>query len=75
VIPLSSPTRIRAPGGNTYNVGRWNLQVPPHTATTAINIGDLNSLITGAEGSPARPPIFGGLQAFFTSGGMCPYPP
>jgi hypothetical protein len=64
-----------APLGPTYNVARWNLQVPPHTATTSINIGDLNSLITGAEGSPARPPMFGGLQAFFTSGGMCPYPP
>ncbi|HLC28549.1 MAG TPA: hypothetical protein VJL07_03785, partial [Dehalococcoidia bacterium] len=63
------------PGVQAYNVARWNLQTPPHVATTAINIGDLNSLITGAEGSPARPPMFGGLQEFFTSGGMCPYPP
>jgi len=34
-------------------MARWNLQTPPHLATTAINIGDLNGLITGAAGSPA----------------------
>jgi hypothetical protein len=56
-------------------MARWNLQTPPHDATTLINIGDLNSLINGAEGSGARPPMFGGQQAFFTSGGMCPWPP
>jgi len=55
-------------------MARWNLQMPPHAATTAINIGDLNSLITGAAGSPARPPMFNGQQAFFTDGGMCPWP-
>jgi hypothetical protein len=56
-------------------MARWNLQTPPHDATTLINIGDLNSLINGAVGSPARPPMFGGLPAFFTSGGMCPWAP
>jgi len=56
-------------------MARWNLQTPPHLATTLINIGDLNSLITGAVGSPARPPMFGGQQAFFTNGGQCPWPP
>jgi hypothetical protein len=56
-------------------MARWNLQTPPHLATTEINIGDLNALITGAAGSPARPPMFGGQQAFFTSGGVCPWPP
>jgi len=56
-------------------MARWNIQTPPHTAATLINIGDLNALITGAVGSPARPPMFGGQQAFFTNGGMCPWPP
>ena len=56
-------------------MARWNIQTPPHTSSTAINIGDLNSLITGAAGSPARPPMFGSQQAFFTNGGMCPWPP
>jgi len=56
-------------------MARWNLQTPPHVATTEINIGDLNALITGAAGSPARPAMFGGQQAFFTNGGMCPWPP
>ncbi|HLC28294.1 MAG TPA: hypothetical protein VJL07_02490 [Dehalococcoidia bacterium] len=65
-------------------MARWNLQTTPHTASTAINIGDLNALITGAAGSGARPPMFGGEPAFFTdvdgpSGplgmGECPFPP
>ena len=56
-------------------MARWNLQTPPHMAGTLINIGDLNALITGADGSPARPPMFGGQQAFFTNGGMCPWAP
>ena len=56
-------------------MARWNLALPPHTGTTVINIGDLGALLNGAVGSPARPPMFGGLQAFFTSGGVCPYPP
>jgi hypothetical protein len=63
------------PGGPTYNVARWNLQNPPHSGTTAINIGDLNALITGPAGTPARPPMFGGQQAFFTNTGNCPWPP
>jgi hypothetical protein len=63
-----------APGGPTFNVARWNLQLPPHATDTTINIGDLNALITGAVGSPARPPMFNGQQAFFTAGGMCPWP-
>jgi len=64
-----------APGGATYNVARWNLQAPPHLPATQINIADLNALITGAPGSPARPPMFGGQQAFFTNLGQCPWPP
>jgi hypothetical protein len=60
--------------GNTVidaAMARWNLQPPPHLATTLMNIGDLNALITGAVGSGARPPMFGGQPAFFTNGGMC----
>ena len=56
-------------------MARWNLQTSPHEATTEINIGDLNALLTGAAGSRARPPMFGGPQAYFASGGMCPWPP
>jgi hypothetical protein len=58
----------------TYNLRRWNLQLPPHDPGTQINIGDLNSLIAGGVGSGARPPMFGGQQVFFTGGGMCPWP-
>jgi len=56
-------------------MARWNLQTPPHTAATLINIGNLNALITGLAGSPARPPMFGGQYAFYTNGGTCPWPP
>jgi hypothetical protein len=56
-------------------MARWNLQPSPHTAATLINIGDLNALITGLVGSPARPPMLGGQQAFFTNNGICPWPP
>ena len=56
-------------------MARWNIALPPHLASTPINIQDLNALITGAIGSPARPPMFGGLPAFFTNGGLCPWPP
>jgi hypothetical protein len=66
-----------APGGPMFNVARWNLQLPPHLAATTINIGDLNSLFNGVIGSGARPPMFSdtGAVAFFTGGGMCPWPP
>jgi len=54
-------------------MARYNLQTPPHEASTQINIGDLNALLTGAVGSGARPPMFGGAQAFYA--GPCPWPP
>ena len=68
--------------GIDSDMARWNLSVPPHLASTAINIADLNALITGAPGSPARPPMFNGLLAFFTDpdgagplvSGECPWP-
>jgi len=56
-------------------MARWNLSLPPHTGTTAINIADLGALITGAAGSPAKPAMFGGKQAFITNGGQCPFAP
>jgi hypothetical protein len=66
--PFDGVSGIEAP------MARWNLANPPHTGTTAINIGDLGALINGGVPSPARPPMFGGLPAFFTSGGLCPWP-
>jgi hypothetical protein len=50
-------------------MARWNLQLPPHTPTTLINIGDYNSLISGSFGSGAFPPMFEGQQSF---GKTCP---
>jgi hypothetical protein len=59
----------------TFNVARWNLSLPPHLRTTLINIQDLNAILAGAFGSPARPPMFLGGYAFFTNSGQCPWPP
>ena len=52
---------------------RWDL-APGPTAPFAnfINIIDLTTLLSGAAGSPAYPPMFGGLRAF---GRTCPFPP
>jgi len=64
--------------GNTVvdqTMARWNLQLPPQVSATVINVGDLNTLITGAVGSPARPQMSGGQPAFFTNSGQCPFPP
>ncbi len=54
-------------------MARWNLDLPPHLATTFIDIGDLNSINPGVAAGSSRPPMFGGLSAFFTNGGQCPY--
>jgi hypothetical protein len=35
----------------------------------------LNALNPAVNAPTARPPMFGGLPAFFTNGGQCPYPP
>jgi len=59
----------------TFNLGRWNLSLPPHLPATLLNIADLNSVLTGALGSPARPPMFHGELAFYTNSGTCPWPP
>lgn len=56
-------------------MARWNLDAPPHLTTTAIDIGDLNAINPGVIANTSRPPMFGGQPAFFTSGGVCPWPP
>jgi hypothetical protein len=56
-------------------MARWNLQTPPQTPFSRIDIGDLNGLITGAVGSGALPPMFAGERAFFANGGLCPHAP
>ena len=53
-------------------IGRWNLRQP---ANAVIDIADLNRLNPGVNTTQARPPMFGGQQAFFTNSGTCPYPP
>lgn len=72
---FNHPLDDTAPAGIDALMARWNLALPPHDVTTALNIGDLNALLTGTVGSPSRPPMFNGLQAFFTNSGTCPYPP
>jgi hypothetical protein len=56
-------------------MARWNLSVPPHLASTAISIADLNALNPGVNAPTSQPPMFGGQPAFFTNGGQCPFPP
>jgi hypothetical protein len=62
------------PDLNDGNIARWNLLVD-----AVINIGDINALNPAVVAATSRPPMFGGLPAFFMnmgSGvGVCPYPP
>jgi len=66
------------PDAGRVNEERWNL-----TGGNDINIGDLNALNPGVGAPTSRPPMFGGLPAFFTdpdgSGpkgvGECPWDP
>lgn len=58
------------PDADDANIARWNLQ-----PDSAINIGDLNALNPAVLAPTARPPMFGGQPAFFTNGGLCPWPP
>ena len=53
-------------------IGRWNLRQP---SNGVIDIADLNRLNPAVNTSIARPPMFGGQQAYFTNGGQCPYAP
>ena len=62
------------PDASAPNSARWNVDATGASAAV-INIADLNALLTGDAGSPARPPMFGGQRAFFTNGGQCPWPP
>ena len=58
------------PDPQDANIARWNLQVDG-----TINVGDLNALNPGVDAATSRPPMFGGQPAFFTNGGVCPFPP
>jgi glucose/arabinose dehydrogenase len=57
------------PDVNDPNLARWDLD-----ANNVVSIGDLNALNPAVRASTARPPMFGGLPAFFTNGGQCPWP-
>jgi hypothetical protein len=73
---FNHPLDDTAPAGSDTAMLRWNLQNSPADGpATLINIADLTSLLIGDVGSPARPPMFGGQQVFFTNGGQCPWPP
>jgi hypothetical protein len=63
------------PGVQSYDLRRWNLQLPPHDPATPINIGDLNALNPATLSSTAKPPMFGAQPAFFANAGKCPFPP
>ena len=58
------------PDPGRANEERWNLLVDG-----MINIGDLNALNPAVDAPTSRPPMFGGQPAFFTNGGLCPFPP
>ena len=66
------------PDPDDVNIARWNLQWGGVTASS-INIGDLNALNPAVIAETARPPMFGGLPAFFTNVGNgvggCPFAP
>jgi hypothetical protein len=49
---------------------RWNI-APGFNG--AVDIGDLNALNPAVTAPTSRPPMFGGLPAFFA--GPCPWPP
>jgi hypothetical protein len=62
------------PDASAPNSARWNLDSTGASAAV-INIGDLNAMNPSVTAPTARPPMFGGLPAFFTNGGQCPWPP
>jgi len=69
-----APVRLldKSPGpGSPYNA-RWDLSPGPAPFTSFINIVDITTMLSGAAGSPAYPPMFGGLRAF---GRLCPFAP
>jgi CSLREA domain-containing protein len=62
------------PDPDDGNIARWNLDQAGGGAA-AITIADLNALNPAVNAPTSRPPMFGGLPAFFTNGGLCPFPP
>jgi len=62
------------PDPQDASIARWNLEsVGP--GAPSINIGDLNALNPAVDSPTAKPPMLGGQPAFFTNGGLCPFPP
>lgn len=51
-------------------IARWNLD-----PNGVINIADLNALNPAVDAPTSRPPMLGGVPAFFTNLGQCPFPP
>ena len=62
------------PDPSDANIARWNLDLAGPGAG-AITIADLNTLNPAVNAPTSRPPMFGGLPAFFTNGGLCPFSP
>jgi hypothetical protein len=62
------------PDAGRVNEERWNLDIAGAGAGL-ITIADLNALNPGVNAPTSRPPMFGGLPAFFTNVGQCPWPP
>ena len=58
------------PDAGRPGVERWNLGRPTNAV---IDIGDINPMNPAVTAPTARPPMFGGAQAFFA--GECPWPP
>ncbi len=74
VTSFTTPPTARkfgtSPGNAAFN-SRWDLI--PGGGPTWINLADITSLTAGLAGSPARPPMLGGVRAF--GGPTCPWPP
>ncbi len=51
------------------DIERWDLD----PGASVINVGELNAFNPAVSASTARPPMFGGLPAFFEP--ACPWPP
>ena len=68
------PTSARHFDQRAGNHKRWDIS--PSEPTTVINIQDVAALVLGAEGGPARPPMFGNQQAWgntsYGVAGTCP---
>ena len=61
------------PDPDDLTIARWDL-----LPDSVISVGDINALNPAVVASTARPPMFGGLPAFFANAGsgtgVCPWP-